>query len=169
MYEYNKLKFCPKCGGKLVKKLTDERKRLTCLKCGYILYRNSAPAVALIMEKDNKIVLIKRGVSPKAGFWALPSGFIEYEESPEEAAIREAKEEAGLKVKIKDLIGVYFFKEAPINVIGPTYYAKVISGKLKHGSDVRNVRFFNVDKLPKKFAFKEHLQSIKDWRKKYGK
>jgi len=172
MYEYNKLKFCPKCAGKLeFRKLEiDDPKRLVCVKCGYILYNNAHPAAAVIIEKDDKIVLIKRKIAPRVGDWALPSGFIEYEEKPEDAAVREAKEETGFNIKIKKLLGIYLVKKnVPANALGPTYYAQIVSGTAKAGSDVGDVKFFDPAKLPKNIAFVEHKEVIEEWRRRHKK
>lgn len=170
MYQYNKLKFCPICAGKLKRQTVEDRRRLVCSKCGYVIYHNAFPAVAIIIEKDGKIVLVKRKVAPRAGYWALPSGFIEYEESPKQTALREAFEETGFKIKIIDLVGIYFFNKFVLaHTLGPTYYAKIVSGKLKPGSDVSEAKFFNPKNLPEKFAFPAQYLAIEDWLKKYKK
>lgn len=170
MYEYEKFRYCPKCKGKLKEINIEGFLRLQCIECSYIIYRNPYPAVSIIIEKEKKIVLIKRKIKPMIGYWALPSGFVEYEEDSEEAAAREVLEETGLKVKVIDLIDMSFFsKVVKANVIGACYYAKIISGTLKSGSDVSEVAFFNLDKLPENFAFRQHLISIEKWRKKHGR
>jgi len=172
MYEYGQLKYYPKCAGKFEKKQIglDDRKRLICSSCGYVIFRNPLPGAAAIVELDNKIVMVKRGVDHCKGYWALPGGFVEYDESPEVAAIRETEEETGLKVKIRDLIGIHMFgKPFKSNVIGFCFAAKAISGELRSGSDVIEVKSFNPKKLPNKFAFPQNLKAIAAWIKVYGK
>jgi len=77
------------------------RKRLVCPACGWVNYENPIPSsAALVRNEKGEILLVKRGVEPGRGKWALPSGFIEIEETPEEACLRELKEETGLEGKI---------------------------------------------------------------------
>ncbi len=102
------INFCRLCGGKVEEKIIEDRKRKLCKRCGTINYENPIPAVAVVARnKKGEILLIKRKVEPQKGFWALPSGFIEIDEAPEAAALREFKEETGFTGKIKKLIGIY--------------------------------------------------------------
>ena len=170
MYDYKHLKFCPRCSEKLLKKIVFGRKRLVCGNCGYIIYRNAYPATSGILENDGKILCLKRARDPKKGLWAIPGGFIEYEETAKQALKREFFEETGLKVNIKKLIGVYLFRSNPeSNVLGPCYEVETIGGKLNiDKKESTNAKFFDINKLPK-LAFKEHLKVISDWRKIYGR
>lgn len=168
MYEYNKLKYCPQCGKEMIFKLTDERERLFCPSCGYIIYRNPIPAANAIIVKNGKILLAKRKVEPRKGQWSLPGGFLEFEESPEQAAIRELFEETGLKIKLKDLITVGFSRTTrDRHVLIIFYSADIVKGRLKAGSDVLKLKYFDLNKLPKNMAFKTHADAIKEWRNKY--
>jgi len=162
MYDYSKLIFCPRCGGKLSKELTNENKvRKVCNNCRYILYRNPLSGTSAIIEEDGKILLVKRDEYPHINWWSLPGGFIEYDESPEKAVKRETFEETGYKIKIKKLIGVYFYtKNVPVNAIGPTYSAKIIGGRPK-----KNIKWFSPNRLPRKFAYPDQLMAIVDWQK----
>ncbi len=163
MYEYDKLKYCPKCKGKLLRKRVDERKRLVCSLCGYIIYRNALPAVNAIIEKEKKILLTKRAFQPFKNYWGLPGGFIEYEETPKQALKREILEELGLKAKIKKLHGVYLSKSNYANVILDVFLVDIPEVKIKVGSDIKEAKFFNFENLPGKIAFKAHLKAIKDY------
>lgn len=166
MYEYNKLKFCPKCKGRLVKKIEEGGKRLVCSKCGYIIYRNPYPVAIILIEKDGKILLAKRRFEPKKNYWALPGGFIEFNETPIETAKREAFEETGLKIKVKKILGIYLSKPTrDLHGVGSIFLAEILSGKLRPGSDVKKVKFFDPFKIPQKYAFKEQLKVIRAWRK----
>ncbi len=167
MYEYNKLKYCPKCAGKLELKKVDDRKRLICYKCGYIIYRNPIPGTSMIISQKGKILLVKRKEDPRIGCWSLPGGFIEYDETPERAVVREVYEETGYKAKIKELVGVYFYtKKVMVHAIGPTYFGIIVGSRLRKNAEIK---WFDPKKLPKKFAYPDQLRGIRDWRKKYGK
>jgi 8-oxo-dGTP diphosphatase len=91
--------------------------------------------------------LIQRGHAPHKGEWTLPSGFIEADESAEEAAIREAREETGLKVELIELAGVNSFPEGPpTSGIIIFFRARPIGGNLQAGDDAADVKFFRLIK-----------------------
>ncbi|NJM42690.1 MAG: NUDIX hydrolase, partial [Anaerolineae bacterium] len=81
--------------------------------CGYVHYENPVPGVGLLIEHEGQLVLIRRGHPPHVGEWALPSGFIEVDETAEQAAVREAYEETGLQVELTELFSVHSFPEGP--------------------------------------------------------
>ena len=95
---YKNAIYCQNCGGRLELKHDREGKtRAICGACGFILYKNPIPAVAIFTQNDaGEILLIKRLCEPQAGMWALPSGYIEINMTPEENAIAEMQEETGL-------------------------------------------------------------------------
>lgn len=122
--------------------------------------------VDAVIERDDKILLIRRKNEPFKGHWALPGGFIEYGESAEEAVKREIKEEAALEIKIKRLLGVYsaFGRDPRGHVISICYVAKA-QGKERGGSDAEDARFFSLAELKKeKLAF-DHSKIIEDYKK----
>lgn len=157
------IKYCPVCGNLLQTKLTEERERLVCPVCGWVNYENPIPSVAILVKnKDNQILLIKRGVEPGKGEWALPSGFIESDESPEETALRELFEETGIGGRIKRLIGVYSEPtETYGRVLLVAYEAEFIDGHPKAGSDTVEVGFFSKEEMPN-IPFASHNAIIKD-------
>ncbi|HUH65546.1 MAG TPA: NUDIX hydrolase [Syntrophales bacterium] len=126
-----------------------------CAKCGAEMqcYRNPFPTVDIIIELDNQgIILISRKNYPFG--WALPGGFVDYGESLEDAAIREAKEEAGLDVK---LIGQFHTYSRPDrdprhHSISTVYIAKA-SGTPRAADDAKEVGIFTKDALPSPIAF----------------
>ncbi len=149
--------YCPVCKSNLSKKESS----FVCLKCGWSYYNNPLPAVAgFVMNEKNEIALIKRGVEPGKGSWALPSGFIESNETPEQAVLRELKEETGLNGKIKDCLGIYV---EPTKIYGNVlligYEIELVGGKIRPDSDTTDVRFFSSNKLPK-IPFLSHRQVI---------
>lgn len=98
---YSTPKFCPACAGEL----TNSKPHPICSRCGLIFYRNPLPAVVLILEKDNKIMLARRGHAPAKGELGLPGGFVDLYETPEEAAARELEEETSLTGATFELFG----------------------------------------------------------------
>ena len=155
------IKFCPYCGYKLVRRMLEGRKRLYCSRCGKIYYENPTPVVAVIARDDGgKILLIKRKIEPSKGEWALPSGFMEIEESPIEAALRELTEETGLKGKSKKLIGAYpNNSEIHGYLVTIIYEVEILGGKLCSGDDAEEAEFFAVNQIPP-LAFQSHQEAL---------
>ena len=103
-----------------------------------------------IIIKDEKILLIKRKNPPFKGMWALPGGFVEYNETTENAVVREVLEETGLKTKIHKLAGVYSDPERDPrgHTITIVYMLDVINGKLIANDDASEVKYFSLNDLP---------------------
>jgi len=116
--------------------------------------------VALFIEQGDRILLVKRGVDPKRGKWALVAGFVDYGEAPEEAAIREAGEETGLEVTIDRLMDVSY--DADNSTIVIMYAAKIVGGTLIAADDVDEVAWFGVDNLPE-LAFESTQRLVSAW------
>ena len=122
------------------------------------------PSVAvdiLIKGKDNSFVMIKRGHPPYKNYWALPGGFVDVFETVEDAAIREAKEETCLEVKLEKILGVYSGpkRDPRRHVVAILFLAKAISGILKGADDASEAGIFW--KPPKRIAF-DHRKMLKD-------
>jgi len=157
-------RYCPRCSAELIKKRIDHNLRKVCPVCGFVLYRNPAPAAGVIIEKEGQIVLVRRKYNPYKGDWCLPAGFIEYGESPEHCAVREVKEETNLDVKLNSLFRVYSGSDDPrTRAILIVYLGEILSGEAKPGDDASEVRFFPVDNIPQNIAFQSHRQALKDY------
>ncbi len=142
------------------------RVRELCPECGFVLYRNPVPGVGLLVEMQGDILLVQRGKAPFEGWWALPAGYIEADESVEEAAVRECREETGLDVELLELFGVYSFPEGPVQSgIIIFFRAQPVDGELRAGDDAQDVRTFSPDELPEKLAFRTHREVLERWRK----
>lgn len=146
------------------------RVREICPACGFILYRNPVPGAGVLVEMETSpggesgVVLIQRGQPPFVGWWALPSGYIEADESVEQAAMRECQEETGLDVELLELFGVYSFPEGPVQSgIVIFYRARPVGGKLRAGDDAQDVGVFSPDALPEKLAFRTHREVLARW------
>ncbi len=85
----------------------DDKERSVCQRCEFIDYQNPKIVAGSVVLKDDKILLCKRAIEPRKGFWTLPAGFMELGESVEEAAQREAQEEALAEIEIDRLLAVY--------------------------------------------------------------
>jgi len=156
--------FCPRCGTEMEEAEVAGRVRHVCPACGFVLYRNPVPGVGVLVEMEEGLVLIRRKEEPFAGWWALPAGYIEADESVEQAAVRECKEETGLDVELLELFGVYSFPEGPVQSgIIIFYRARPVGGELRAGDDAAEVHVFPPDSLPEKLAFRTHREVIARW------
>jgi ADP-ribose pyrophosphatase YjhB (NUDIX family) len=154
-------RFCSYCGEKLIEKSFQERNHWYCQTCDRIHYENPFPAVAaLVLNQDEQLLLVKRAVEPAKGKWCLPGGFIEIDESIEEAVLRELKEETGIEGEIGRLVD-FFSQRSPLYgallIFG--YSVTILGGELQAGDDAQEVSFFDLDDLPP-IAFLSHQRLI---------
>lgn len=157
-------KYCPACSAELMEKAVDGKRRKCCLVCGFVLYKNSAPASGVIIDKGQKILLVKRKYPPFKGDWSLPAGFIEYGESPHDCAIREVYEETNLKIKLSSVFGVYSGQDDPrTHAVLVVYLVADAKGEPKPGDDAQEVEFFEEGRIPSNIAFAAHRQVLKDY------
>jgi ADP-ribose pyrophosphatase YjhB (NUDIX family) len=104
----------------------DDRERRVCQSCDFIDYQNPKIVAGAVIVQDGKILLCKRAIEPRKGFWTLPAGFMELGESVEEAAAREAFEEAEAKIEIDRVLAVYSVPR--IGQVQVMFRAKLIGG-----------------------------------------
>lgn len=138
--------------------------QLKCPHCGEPVqtFRNPFPTVDIVIEIDGGIVLIERKNPPYG--WALPGGFVDYGETLEHAAEREAQEETGLKVTQLSLLGCYSdpLRDERQHNISTVFVAKA-EGTLTAGDDAANAKIFPLDQIPKDLCF-DHPHIISDYR-----
>jgi 8-oxo-dGTP diphosphatase len=131
-----------------------------CPKCDQYL-SNRPLTVDAVIIKQSQVLLILRSGYPYKNYWALPGGFVDRNETLENALIRETKEETGLKIIKYHLLGIYSNpKRHPKQLIAASFSVKV-KGIPKAGDDAKKCSFFPIHKLPLKIAF-DHRQMIKD-------
>jgi 8-oxo-dGTP diphosphatase len=157
--------FCPLCGADLeLRNLKPtEPDRLVCVQCGFIFYQDPKVAVATIIraERDD-IVMVKRAIEPGYGKWVIPGGFVDRGEEVLAAAMREAREEAGVEIRIDRLLNVYSYPGvAPVIIV---YVATMIGGTLVCDDECLEVRFFAPHEIPwNDLAFRSTQEALKEF------
>ncbi len=157
-------RFCPRCGGDLFSKLLKkgEPERLVCSECEFIFFLDPKVAACVIIEIQNKIVLLKRSIPPQRGKWVIPGGFVDQGEPVPVAAVRETWEEVRLKVEIDTLVGVYSYPQRPVVVI--VYAATKIGGELQAADEALEVGLFAPENIPwDAIAFSSTRDALRDY------
>jgi len=125
------------------------RTRPTCPDCGWIYFADPKVAVAVLLERDGLVLLVRRANEPQRGSWSLPAGFVDAGEDPQLAAARECLEETGLDIRIVELLDVIYANEHPRGAhIVIAYRGEIIGGEMQAGDDVDKIGFFEFDNLP---------------------
>lgn len=144
----------------------DNRPRAVCTKCGFIHYQQPKIAAGTIVEVDGGIVLIRRGVEPRVGYWSFPCGFQEIDETVEQTAVRETLEETGLRVEILNHLGTYSYVQSWHGgaVVVVAYRARALGGDLTATDDATEAKLVKPDEIPwAELAFKSTTSAIRDW------
>jgi ADP-ribose pyrophosphatase YjhB (NUDIX family) len=153
-------KFCPGCASELVVRDVHGHQRPVCPNCRRIIYYDPKVAVTSVVQRDGKVLLVRRASDPGYGLWSMPGGYVDRGEVVEEAAAREVQEETGLEVAIDGLIGL--FSQAGQPVIVAAFYARETGGALSAGDEALDVGFFSLDELPA-LAFPGDRRIIARW------
>jgi 8-oxo-dGTP diphosphatase len=157
-------RFCYECGGELEVRHIDHREREVCPKCGWVYYLQLKVGAAVIIEQDNKLLLLQRAHEPWAGSWMIPAGYVEADEDPKDAAKREVLEETSLDVELGDLLKTYYFDDDPRgNGVAFVYKAKKISGEININIEATNAQYFSYDEIPEYLTKGGHDKIIAEW------
>lgn len=160
MIVYN---FCPKCGSKI----EETSKTPRCSACNITYYSNAKPCASVLPIKNGRVLLAKRGREPYAGAYDIIGGFMETDEHPETAAIREAKEETGLDIKITSLLGIYpdkYSKDGDYT-LNIHYIGEVIGGEMKPMDDVVGLEWIAIGEVPTDEGFQNTKDGLRDLKK----
>jgi ADP-ribose pyrophosphatase YjhB (NUDIX family) len=159
------LNFCSRCGASLRFGTVpgEDRERLACSACGHVAYVNPRLVVTTLpITEAGEIVLIRRGIEPGLGSWAQPGGFLEVDETVNQAAIRETWEETGLLVQPGEIVGLYTRLEASVVTI--TFEARIVGGTAAPTPEATEVVAFAPEDIPwSGIAFKTTMWALRDW------
>jgi ADP-ribose pyrophosphatase YjhB (NUDIX family) len=124
----------------------DDRERLICPDCGFIQYDNPKVVVGSVALWQDRILLCRRAIEPRSGFWTLPAGYLELNETTVEGARREAWEEARARIEIEALLAVYNIPR--LSQVQIFYRARLLSDEIAAGPESREVALFAWDQIP---------------------
>jgi ADP-ribose pyrophosphatase YjhB (NUDIX family) len=124
----------------------DNRPRLVCAECGYIAYENPKIVVGSVTRWGDRLLLCRRAIEPRRGFWTLPAGYLELHEDSGAGARREALEEACARIEIEGLLAVYDIPR--ISQVQLIYRARLLDEEVAAGPESLEVRLFAWDEIP---------------------
>jgi 8-oxo-dGTP diphosphatase len=158
-------RFCPRCGGTLERRQLrgGEPERLVCSACGFIFYLDPKVAVGTIVRIEaDRLVLLRRAIEPGYGKWVFPGGYVDRGEALTVAAVREAREESGLDVRLDGLVNVYSYPgRTPVIVV---YAATAIGGRLALDEESLEAAEVEPSAIPwSELAFRSTHEALKDY------
>jgi ADP-ribose pyrophosphatase YjhB (NUDIX family) len=143
----------------------DNRERLVCADCGYVAYENPKVVVGSVVVADGRVLMCRRAIEPRKGFWTLPAGFMELGETLEEGAAREALEEASAAIAIEGILGVFSIARiAQVQVIFRARFRDAGPPVFAAGPESLDVRLFASDEIPwNEIAFPSVRWALQAW------
>jgi ADP-ribose pyrophosphatase YjhB (NUDIX family) len=164
------MKYCPDCGSLVEVRELEGRPRAFCPQCRRIHYLQLKVGAGAIIEEEGRLLLLQRTQQPFAGDWNLPAGYVEADESPRQAVIRETFEETGLQVEADELVDVYFFADDPRgNGILIVYRCHIVGGKLQETDEGCQPTFFTPQEIPSNLSGGGHKEAVPAWKEIKGK
>jgi ADP-ribose pyrophosphatase YjhB (NUDIX family) len=149
------IRHCRTCGAPTEYRVPadDNRDRAVCTVCATVHYENPLNVVGTVPEWDGRILLCRRNIEPRRGFWTLPAGFMELGETTEQGAIRETVEEAGAEIALEPLFTV--LNVVHVGQVHFYYRARMLSARLDPGPETIEARLFSESEIPwDELAFK---------------
>jgi ADP-ribose pyrophosphatase YjhB (NUDIX family) len=156
--------FCPYCATPLKVQVRYGKNRPACEACGFVQFQDPKVAASTLVTRGDEVLLIRRGVPPRQGFWALPAGFVEVDELPEQTAVREAAEETGLEIELDGLVAIRRIANPDKPGILIYYRGHPIGGILQAADDVTDARWVAASEIPwHELAFETTSEMLRLW------
>jgi len=158
------MKFCVNCGAAVVQRVPpgDSLPRWVCDNCGEIHYQNPKLVVGTIPEHEGRVLLCRRAIEPRYGYWTLPAGFMENDETAWQAALRETLEEAGATVELAEPFSLISVPR--VNQVHLFYRARLRDLEFKPGEETLEVALLEEAAIPwQEIAFRTVGLTLKRW------
>jgi ADP-ribose pyrophosphatase YjhB (NUDIX family) len=142
------MRFCSACGSEVVRAMPDgdDRDRHVCRGCGTIHYLNPKIVVGSVCSWGSRLLICRRAIEPRSGFWTIPAGYLELGESAEEGAMREAWEEARARIRIEGVLAVYSVPR--IGQVQILYRATLLDAAVAAGPESLEVALVGWHEIP---------------------
>ena len=141
----------------------DDRERLMCPDCGHVAYENPKVVVGSVVTEGDSVLLCRRAIEPRRGYWTIPAGYMEMGETTEEGARREAWEEARARIALEGVLAVYSI--ARLGQVQVIFRARMAEPGFEPGPESLEVRRFAWDDIPwEELAFPSVRWALKAWR-----
>jgi ADP-ribose pyrophosphatase YjhB (NUDIX family) len=156
--------YCVKCGSRLQPRVIEGRAFEACSNDDFVLWHDPKVVTSVVVEMEGGVLLGRRSIEPGLGLWCLPGGFVNDDEHPEAAAVRECREEIVARVDIISLISVYHIaKQTAPSMVGIAYRARPAAGETPEaGGEMSAVGVFSAESLPR-LAFPSHRQILDEY------
>ena len=158
------MKFCSNCGSPVVRRVPpgDSLPRYVCDACGNIHYQNPKLVVGAVPEWEGRLLLCRRAIEPRYGYWTLSAGFMENDETTGESALRETLEEAGARIELAAPFSMISIPR--VNQVHLFYHARLLDLEFKPGAESLEVALFDEPRIPwKEIAFRTVGLTLKHW------
>lgn len=156
------LRFCVRCGYDLATRKVRGVSRRVCERCAHVHYVDPKLAVGVAVFREDRLLLVRRTMEPGRGRWSLPGGYLDIGEDPRGAAVREAAEEAGVKVEVGPVIDVFANPPDEGGAVFVLFAATWVAGEPAAGDDADAAGFFGREDLPP-LAFRSTAHVAEQW------
>lgn len=160
------MQYCCECGGPISVRVPagDDRERFVCDHCATVHYRNPRIVAGCLVTHEDQVLLCRRAIQPRHGYWTLPAGFLENGETVAEGAIRETREEACAQVELGGLYSLYNLTH--INQIYMFYLARLRTPEFACGAESLEVALFPAERIPwETLAFSAVRDALQHWQR----
>jgi ADP-ribose pyrophosphatase YjhB (NUDIX family) len=159
--------YCPRCGAPLAEGIRFGRTRRFCRYCGFIHFQDPKVAVGALVSDGRRVLLVRRAAPPRVGYWALPAGYMDGDELPEAALVREVAEETGLCIEVRDFRSVTplggWAEQRGLLLLYRAEPAGPVQ-ELSPQDDVSEVRWFEPAEIPwTDLAFESTAEILHGW------
>lgn len=163
-------RFCPMCASPLETRAVEEhdpKERLVCPKCAFIFYIDPKVAVGTVVRGPLGFLVLKRSIEPAQGRWTFPGGYVDRGETLEEAAVREAEEETGVRVQLGSLLRLESY--ASRGIVMAIYEAEPESGEARPTAEALEVKWVAPDQIPwRELAFPSTRSGFREYLIRHG-